>query len=258
MAETRKLEKFDLESESGTQKMLKFVEPSFAAAHDELAIRTPRAEISPLLMQEARQSSTPCEPAQSVDKDTPPSNAARSVDREPVVENLRTRLARKFTTLADEVTEGFDDFRIGGGAWGVELTAPEGMSTGGGKRAMQHLRLKPRRQGHAVLVGGVVNGVAGDAELRDYDHMKLLYGARFGRDLEITAGEWEQFLRKAEVVLHKATIQTRRVTAPRDVLVAARQANAGDRNRKLAMIALGVIAPLALLVAWRVIVALMQ
>ena len=132
------------------------------------------------------------------------------------------------------------------------------MSTGGGKRAMQHLRLKPRRQGHAVLVGGVVNGVAGDAELRDYDHMKLLYGARFGRDLEITAGEWEQFLRKAEVVLHKATIQTRRVTAPRDVLVAARQANAGDRNRKLAMIALGVIAPLALLVAWRVIVALMQ
>lgn len=46
--------------------------------------------------------------------------------REPDVEALRTRLARKFTTLADEVTECFESFPIGGGGYVVELLAPEG------------------------------------------------------------------------------------------------------------------------------------
>lgn len=283
MAGTRKLDKFDLEKlgvvdseprthsgtvprvESGTQKMQKLLEPAFENARAELAIRTPRAEPSPLLVAEARASLTPAQlDERALDETTAHaeekgrvSNAPRALDREPGVEQLRTRMARKFTTLADEVTEDFSEFRIGAGAWHVELTAPEGMSTGGGQRSMQHLRLKPKRQGHATLVGGVVDAGSREADLRDYDHMLLLYRARFARDLEISAGEWEQFLRKAEVVLHKSKIATRRVPPPQEVIAALAKTATARRNRTLATLAFAVICVLVAFVAWRVVASLL-
>src|SRR4051794_31262203 len=119
-------------------------------------------------------------------------------ERQPDVEALRTRLARKFTTLADEVTECFEGFRIGGGDYVVELMAPEGVSTGGGKQALQHLRLRPRRQGYAIIIAGNVNPIEKFAELRTYEHAFLVQQLRFAKPLEITPPEWEQLLKKAE------------------------------------------------------------
>jgi hypothetical protein len=222
MSGTRKLEKFELDRlathESGTRRLEKF----------DLA-----------------------------DVEPPASLGARAIDREPDVERLRTRLARKFTSLADNVTEGFHDFRIGAGSWSVELTAPEGMSTSGGKQVLQYLRLRPKRQGHAVLVGGVVNPVTKTAQLRDHEHMELIFRARFGAALDVTPGEWEQFLRKAEVVLHEEEIATARVSAPRDVRDLAHQgAPSGASKRPLAAFALGVVVLLAAIVMWRVFVTL--
>ena len=187
-----------------------------------------------------------------------PRTAARAADREANVEQLRTRLARKFTTLADEVTECFEDFHIGAGAWGAELTAPEGMSTNGGKHTTQHLRLRPTRQGHPVLVGGLVDALKKTAELRDHAYMVTAHRARFGTHLEITYDEWEQFLRKSEVVLRLANIEPTRVAAPRHLLVEAeKRARAGaPRARTLALVALAVVVPLALFVGWRVLAVL--
>jgi hypothetical protein len=272
MSGTRKLERFDLNRpaafQSGTRRLEKFV------PEQPLSIPTPIAEMSPLVLAASRPSipsideaviiaaepemASDVVPEPDTDDDAPP-RSARNADREPGVEKLRTRLARKFTTLADQVTEGFGDFRIGAGWWGVELTAPEGMSTGGGKQMLQHLRLRPARQGHAVLVGGVVNAVTKTAELRDHAHMDMVYRARFGRALEITAAEWEQFLRKAEVVLHQEQIRTERVAAPRELRMLAqsgRAADLGARRRMAAAIAFGISTAAAALVVWRVVVAL--
>src|SRR5437868_6651673 len=132
-------------------------------------------------------------------------------EREPDVEALRTRMARKFTTLADEVTECFADFHIGGGDYVVEPLAPEGQTTGGGQQALQHLRLRPRRQGYADVIAGSVNPIEKHAELRSFEHVFLVHEIRFKRPLEITAQEWEQLLRKAEVVLQLANIESARV-----------------------------------------------
>jgi len=272
MSGTRKLEKFELERlalhQSGTQKLEKFVTPAARP------INTPVAEPSPLVLAAARPSLVPVdalevlveaslivsapEPSDSERQLglSPHSHGARAVDREPGVEKLRTRLARKFTSLADNVTEGFGDFAIGAGAWTVELTAPEGMSTSGGKQVLQYLRLRPKRQGHVVLVGGGVNPVTKTAELRDHEHMDLIYKARFGRTLEITAGEWEQFLRKAEVVLREEEITTTRVAAPREVRELSQRDASGTSKRTLAALALGVVVFLAAMVMWRVMVAL--
>ena len=130
------------------------------------------------------------------------------------------------------------------------------MSTSGGKQVLQFLRLRPKRQGHVVLVGGAVNPVTKTAELRDHEHMELLYKARFGCALEITVGEWEQFLRKAETVLRVEEIATTRVAASREVCELAQRDTSGASKRTLAALALGLVVFLAAMVGWRVVVAL--
>ena len=225
MAGTKKLETFDLAA---------------CTSRREQPILTPVAETAPATLAASR-------------KSVAPDDRSRVSNREQSVEQLRTRLARKFTTLADEVTECFEGFQIGAGAWGVELVAPEGMSTNGGKHATQHLRLRPKRRGHAVLVGGQVDPVAKRAELRDYGYMEAAHEARFGKALELTYDEWEQFLRKCEVVLRLANIEPIRVEAPRELRGRMVRRGVAIAPRTVAVAALAVVVPLALLVAWRVL-----
>jgi|GEM_PF-1139366 len=185
----------------------------------------------------------------------PPQEADASPEATPGEldpEALRTRLARKFVTLSDSFTEAFRDFAIGGAAYAVELTAP-GMSTGGGKQALQHIRLRPRREGFSVLVAGTVNQVERRAELRDHDHIAVVNEVRFGQPVDVSRQEWEQFLRKAEVVLNGAGIQSMRTPPTRELL---EQRRSMHRTSKNAIFALAVVLVLAALVVWRVVVAL--
>lgn len=167
---------------------------------------------------------------------------------------LQTRLARKFTTIADLVNDGFTEFRIGAGSWGVELTAPEGMSTSGGKQRLQHLRLRPRRPGFANIVGGSVDAESKLAELRDYDYVRVVHELRFKKPVEVTEQEWEQFLRKAELELRAQDIQSVRVGPPKDV-VAEYAATRTPISRPM-IAAFAAIVLLASFVIWRVILAI--
>lgn len=170
-------------------------------------------------------------------------------EREPDVEALRTRMARKFTTLADEVTECFNDFHIGGGDYVVELLAPEGQTTGGGKQALQHLRLRPRRQGYSDIIAGSVNPIEKHAELRTFEHVLLVQEIRFKKALEITPPEWEQLLRKAEIVLSLANIETARVGPSPDLLRSARHTKRSRRVSPAALVVFLVVIALAATVA---------
>lgn len=173
-------------------------------------------------------------------------------ERQPEVEALRTRLARKFTTLADEVTECFEGFVIGGGDYVVELMAPEGLSTGGGKQQLQHLRLRPRRQGYSPIIAGSVNPVEKHAELRTFEHAFLVHEIRFGKGPDITAPEWEQLLRKCEVVLQLANIESARVGPSPSLLTESRKRKLGRRISPAALIAFVLVLVMALVVAFRV------
>ncbi|AKU99014.1 hypothetical protein AKJ09_05678 [Labilithrix luteola] len=141
---------------------------------------------------------------------------------------LKTRMTRKFTTLADDVNAQLKDVRVGKLAYQPELLAPEGPSTGGGKRALQHLRLRSLTKGAGEVVAGSVNGVEQWAELRDWNHVALVYRLRFKRTIGLTPDEWQAFLERAESVLHGAEITTRRMPPPAELLEEARQ----DRLRK--------------------------
>ena len=218
---------------SGTRKMEKFDRAAFTEGQGSPSVPDDEAETVAL-------------PTAPVAEPTPRNTGS--------LDNLRTRQAQKFVTLADSVTESFQDFAIGSGAWAVELTQPQGPSTGGGQQALQHLRMRPRRNGFSVLVAGAVNPITKLAELRDHDHISAMHDMRHRQPLQITRQEWEQFLRKAEVVLNGAGIQSMRTPPPRELL---EQRRSMQRVSQKAVVAFVVISVLALIVAWRVAVALL-
>jgi hypothetical protein len=232
------------------------------AVHEQETRRVPRAELP---LAEAEHPCPPEAPEQVERAHHPPvrppmSSGPAELKDEPSVEvaatpdggvdALRTQLARKFTSLAEAVTHSFADFAIGSAAWAVELTPPTGPSTGGGKRALLHLILRPRRPGFQTLVGGLVNPVEKRAELRDFDHIFMVHELRFRAPLQITADEWEQFLRKAEVVLNGAEIRSQRVPPTKDLI---EQSKRKPRVSRVAIAVLVVVLVLAAVVAWRVV-----
>jgi translation initiation factor IF-2 len=145
------------------------------------------------------------------------------VDRDAELEALRTQVANQAASLAESVTDGFDGFSMGAGAYGVELSVPEGPSTGGGVQARQHLRLVPRRKGFPVIVAGTVDPVTSTSELRTFEHVAILHELRFDAPVEITEEEYGDFLRKAAVVMNLARVRSREV-GPSAELVAQRAA----------------------------------
>ncbi len=167
------------------------------------------------------------------------------------LDKLRTRVANQAHSVAKTINEGFQDYRLGAGAWQVELSTPEGQSTAGGKQALQHLRLVPTRAGYSALVVGTVNGVLSTAELRTFDHVALSHEARFQRPLEITSQEYDDFLKKSDVILNLCRFKGTRVPPPAALVAEAAAAASSVRNaRNVKIVALVV----ALLVVAMVIV----
>lgn len=166
---------------------------------------------------------------------------------------LRTRLAQKFVSLADDVTEGFEGFTIGGGAYRIELTAPSGQSTGGGKQALQHLCLQPQRTGHPTIVAGTINAVGKEAQLRTFEYVEAIHLVRFRRRIDLTPRQWADLLERADEILRAADIATQRVGPPAALL----QELAEKRKiNRVALVVFVVATALALVVLWKVIDAL--
>ena len=135
---------------------------------------------------------------------------------------LRTQVANQAASLAETVTDAFEDFHMGAGDWVVELSTPEGPSTGGGAQARQHLRLVPRRKGYSVVVAGTVDPVTSTAEMRTFEHAAILHELRFGRPLEIDGEEYADFLRKADVVFTLARVTVTRSPPPKELALPPR------------------------------------
>lgn len=144
------------------------------------------------------------------------------MDQDRELEALRTQVANQAANLAQTVSEGFAGFHMGAGDYVVELMAPEGPSTGGGRAARQHLRLVPRRRGYPTIVVGAVDPVTSTGEVRTFDHVALLHELRFRRPLEINADEFGAFLRKVDIVMAVARVRIQRVPPTPDIIAERR------------------------------------
>ena len=122
-------------------------------------------------------------------------------------EETRTAFAMKAATLADhfELSVGAKGF-TGGSAetpirYRVELSAPDGPSTAGGKQALQHIKLVPAAGGPAIVIGNA-NQAAGVAELRCYLYVAMQHEKRWkGEPLGFQAAPYDELLSKIESFL---------------------------------------------------------
>jgi hypothetical protein len=129
-----------------------------------------------------------------------------------------TAFAMQALGFADLFNIKVGDFKVNGHR--VELSAPEGPSTGGGKQSVQHVKL--------VGEGGVVLSVAGsadqiekNAEIRTYEYLAELHAQRFkGAKIPIDRVQYLALVARmkaffAEQGLHVVMIEPpRSITAP--------------------------------------------
>ena len=103
-----------------------------------------------------------------------------------------TVVAAKAVGLAELFVASFEKGLDGPVHFRVELSAPDGPSTGGGKQALQHLKLIPEGGGMTVVIGSA-DTTRAVAEIRTFDHISTLYAQRFrGAPIPVDAGKYNE------------------------------------------------------------------
>jgi len=95
-----------------------------------------------------------------------------------VPEYKYTQVAQRAVSLAELFAARFERGLEGPVRFRVELSAPDGPSTAGGKQALQHIKLIPDGGGLAVVIGSA-NTTRMTAEIRTFEHVAELYAQRF-------------------------------------------------------------------------------
>ncbi len=105
-----------------------------------------------------------------------------------------THVAAQAVSLADFFENRFSAGLDGPVVFKIQLAAPEGPSTGGGKQAVQPIKLVPADGGPTIVIG-VANTIKQTAELRSYTLLLEQYRLRYkGAQLPIHAGAYQQLL----------------------------------------------------------------
>lgn len=96
----------------------------------------------------------------------------------------------------------------------VELAAPEGLSTGGGKQGVLHIKLTPE-VGGAVTVAGWANPFERTAELRTYDHLAQAHAMRFhGQQIPLDRAQYDALLARMHQFLAEQGLQVNVMAGP--------------------------------------------
>ncbi len=101
-----------------------------------------------------------------------------------------TELATKACDLADTFNLMFEEPFVG---WRAEVAKP-GMSTAGGKQALQHIGLLA--QGGGTLVIGHIDQSTNQAEIRTYERVDTMHRERFHSPFPIAPEDWDSFATK--------------------------------------------------------------
>lgn len=114
--------------------------------------------------------------------------------------DARTQFAMQALGLAELFRFQFEDERLTGGgvAYTVELSAPDGPSTGGGTQALQHVKLVSQNGG-PTIVAGSCNQVEKRGELRTFEYMTAQHARRFkGASLLLDRGSYNDLIKKLQ------------------------------------------------------------
>lgn len=130
---------------------------------------------------------------------------------------LMTDLASQALDLSDTFSLMFEDRFVG---HKVSLAKP-GMSTAGGKQAVQHIVLQG--PDGASLVVGSVDAPAHRAALRSYDRVSGAYRSRFAAEFPIAEPDWRAFVERAHGFLREEGLEIQPEAAASGAYVAGAQ-----------------------------------
>jgi hypothetical protein len=142
----------------------------------------------------------------------------------------RTAFALQALGLAEAFNVMLSGERVKGAVvYRVELSAPDGQSTAGGKQATQHVKLIPDGDGatlgpcgaaggaerSGIIVAGSVNQVESWAELRSFEHLKRLHAQRFkGAAIPLNRVQYDELLGKVRVFFADKGCEVRMAALP--------------------------------------------
>jgi hypothetical protein len=130
----------------------------------------------------------------------------------------RTAFAMQALSLAETFNLMLQAERVKGPVtYRVELSAPDGMSTAGGKQATQHVKLVPEGGG-TTIVAGSANQAEKWAELRTFEHLKLLHAQRWkGAEIPLNRVQYNELLEKLKAFFaQQGGCSVRMAELPRD------------------------------------------
>lgn len=161
-----------------------------------------------------------------------------------MVDQQRTRFAMAAVDFANLFNEVFQSVQLAG--YGVELTAPEGMSTGGGVQSLQHITLRPAAGG-ASLVMGSCDQAGKRAELRSYEQVAQAYAQRAGGEtLSIIRQDYDHLLGRLRDFLKSQDFRVEMAPLKRT----AQPAAGGSASSPLLWVVIVVVVLAAAGVAW--------
>ena len=130
----------------------------------------------------------------------------------------RTAFAMQALGLAETFNLMLQAERVKGPVtYRVELSAPDGMSTAGGKQATQHVKLVPEGGG-TTIVAGSANQAEKWAELRTFEHLKLLHAQRWkGAEIPLNRVQYNELVEKLKAFFaQQGGCSVRMAALPRD------------------------------------------
>jgi hypothetical protein len=170
---------------------------------------------------------------------------------------LQTQVSVRQSDLADSFRSTVGRMRVGPHAYAPDMTAPEGVSTGGGVQSTQHVRLLPPQSNMPTLVVGSLDHRQGAAELRTFEHVDAICRERFKQGAPLDPAQYAQFLQGAASFLGACGLRVTFAPPPtelREKLSGLTPSTAPPRSRTgavLAVMALVVIvAALAVALTW--------
>ena len=126
----------------------------------------------------------------------------------PAPGDFRTQFAQRAITIAEAFAAQVGDVPVDGPiAYRCEMVVPDGLSTGGGARSVQHIRLVPIAGGSAIVIGSC-DQIEMTAVVRTWELLAEQYAQRFkGAKLPVDAVEYGKLLQRMDAFFLERTMR---------------------------------------------------
>ena len=122
--------------------------------------------------------------------------------------DIRTQFAQRAISIAEAFGGIVGAVRVEGPiVYRVEMVVPDGPSTGGGAKSIQHVRLVPVAGGSAIVIGQC-DQIEMSATLRTWELLAEQYAARFkGAKLPVDAVEYGKLIDRMDAFFRERTMR---------------------------------------------------